>query len=83
MSLERLKTARNRTIGTKQTVKAVEKGQAAMVFIAKDAEEFVVRDVIRLCGEKQVELVYVDTMAALGKACGIEVGAATAAIVKA
>ncbi len=83
MSLERLKAARLKTIGTKQTVKAVEKDQVAAVFVAKDADEFVVRDVVRLCQEKQIELVYVETMAALGKACGIEVGAATAAIIKA
>lgn len=82
MSLEQLKTARARVIGTKQTAKAVEKGQATLVYIARDAEEFVIRDVLRACRERNIETLYVETMAALGKACGIEVGAATAAIIK-
>lgn len=81
MSIESLKAAKQRTIGSKQTAKAIEKGTARLVFVAKDADEFVTRDIIRACRERQVELIFVDSMAALGNACGIEVGAATAAIV--
>ncbi|HYG58897.1 MAG TPA: ribosomal L7Ae/L30e/S12e/Gadd45 family protein [Symbiobacteriaceae bacterium] len=83
MSLERLKTARKKSIGTKQTAKAVEKGSARVVFVARDAEEHVTRDILRLTREKGVELVLADSMMALGKACGIEVGAAVAAILDA
>jgi len=77
---ERLAGAKAKTVGTKQTLKALQKGQAGMVFVAEDADERVVRDVLRLCEEKGVEVVYVPSMAKLGQACGIEVGAATAAI---
>lgn len=80
MSLERLKAARKKSIGSKQTAKAMEKGAAKAVYVARDAEEHVVRDVIRIAQARGVELTYVDTMVLLGKACGIEVGAATAAI---
>lgn len=83
MSLERLKTARKKTIGTKQTSKAMEKGTTRTVFVAKDAEEHVTRDIIRMAREHGLELIVVDSMLALGKACGIEVGAATAAILDA
>lgn len=83
MSLERLKTARKKSIGTKQTAKAMEKGSAKVVFLARDAEEHVTRDVARIAREKGVELILVDSMVALGKACGIEVGAAVAAILDA
>jgi len=83
VSLERLKIARKKSIGTKQTAKALEKGNTRTVYVAKDAEEHVIRDVLRLAQEKAAEVVYVDSMLALGKACGIEVGAAAAAILDA
>lgn len=80
MPLERLKSARKKSIGTKQTAKAIEKGITRTVYVAKDAEEHVTREVVRLAREKGIELILVESMGALGKACGIEVGAATAAI---
>lgn len=83
MSLERLKTARKKSIGTKQTAKAMEKGSARLVFVAKDAEEHVTREIIKLAQVKGLELVHIDSMMTLGKACGIEVGAAVAAILEA
>jgi large subunit ribosomal protein L7A len=81
VSLERLKAARKKSIGSKQTAKAMEKGIAKAVYVARDAEEHVVRDVLRIAQAQGVELTYVDSMVMLGKACGIEVGAATAAII--
>jgi large subunit ribosomal protein L7A len=83
MSLERLKTARKKSIGSKQTAKAMEKGSARTVFVAKDAEEHVTREIVKIAQAKGLELVQVDSMMALGKACGIEVGAAVAAILDA
>lgn len=83
MSLERLKSARKKSIGSKQTAKAMEKGSARLVFVAKDAEEHVTREIIKLAQAKGLELVHIDSMMTLGKACGIEVGAAVAAILEA
>lgn len=80
MGLERLKQARKKSIGTKQTVKAIEKGTTREVFVARDAEEHITRDVVRAARDKGLEVTFVDSMVALGKACGIEVGAAAAAI---
>lgn len=82
MPLEQLRKARFKTIGTKQTLKAIEKGKAKMVFVALDADDKVVREVIQGCQEKAVPVVRTESMAVLGKACGIEVGAASAAIVE-
>ncbi|MCR4398839.1 MAG: ribosomal L7Ae/L30e/S12e/Gadd45 family protein [Firmicutes bacterium] len=82
MQLEALRQARRRTVGTKQTAKAVERGNAEKVFVARDADERVVRHIIKLCEENGVEIQYIETMSALGKACGIDVGAASAAILK-
>lgn len=81
MSLEMLKSGK-KAIGTKQTLKAVEKGLADMVFVARDADERVVSPIRALCSQKGVLLEEVATMIELGRACGIEVGAAAAAACK-
>ncbi|HED23496.1 MAG TPA: 50S ribosomal protein L7Ae-like protein [Firmicutes bacterium] len=81
MSLEDLlSNARQKVVGTKQTVKALEKGSVNRVFIARDAEERVVQPILALCEEKKIEPYYIDTMTELGKMCGIKVKAAAAAI---
>ncbi|MHB8927281.1 MAG: ribosomal L7Ae/L30e/S12e/Gadd45 family protein [Bacillota bacterium] len=82
MPLEQLRKARTKTIGTKQTLKAIDKGKAKTVFVALDADEKVVREVLWGCQEKSIPVVRAESMAVLGKACGIEVGAASAAIVE-
>jgi len=79
--LESLRKAKKRTVGTKQTQKAIEKGVAKMVFIARDADDRVVRNIIRGCQEGSIQVEYVESMAELGRACGIDVGAASAAII--
>ena len=68
-----------KVVGIKQTQKALKDGAAVRVFVADDAEMRVIRPIIDLCSENGVELVNVPTMAELGSACGIEVGAACAA----
>lgn len=82
MPLEKLRSARKKTIGTKQTKKAVEKDLAKTVFIAHNADPQVTRDLENLCKEKGVAVTYVETMEILGKACGIDVGSASASILE-
>lgn len=69
-------------VGTKQTIKAVEQNKAALVYVARDTDPKLMNKVIAACKKHGVEIHYVDTMKQLGKACGIEVGAAMAALVK-
>ncbi len=71
-----------KTVGVKQSTKAVENGVAAEVIIAKDCEQRVVRNIIELCEKTSVKITYVDSMKQLGKACGIEVEAAVVCILK-
>ncbi len=80
--LQDLKMASARTVGMKQTLKAIQGGNAHCVYLAKDVEDYVAAKIKGLCGKAQVELLLVDTMKDLGEACGIQVGAATAAILK-
>lgn len=82
MPASSLEEAEKKTVGAKQTLKALQKGAAKKVFIASDAEQHVIKPLLQLCHEKNVPVVMVDTMKDLGKACGIEVGCASAALVE-
>ena len=67
--------------GANEATKAIEKGTAKLVIIAEDVtpEEIVVH-MPGLCEEKGIPFVYVPTKLDLGKALGLTVGAAAAAI---
>jgi len=82
MPLSLIKKAKKKVVGTKQTLKSIEKGKVEKVYVAKDAEAHVVKDLLEKCQAIGIEVAYVDTMAELGKACGIDVGAASAAIIE-
>ena len=67
-------------VGTKQTAKTVEQGKARMVYVAQDADSSLVGRILQLCKQRGVPVTFVDTMHNLGKACGIDVGTAAAAV---
>lgn len=69
-------------VGVKQSIKAILDGVVKKVFIARDAEQYVTRRILELANESSIEIEYVDTMKELGEACNIDVGAATAVIIK-
>lgn len=71
----------SKTVGLKQTIKALEGNKAQTVYIAKDAEEKLVSKVIDICSNKEVKIYKVESMKILGKKCGIDVGTAVAAII--
>lgn len=71
-----------RTVGARQTLKALQRRAARVVFVARDADPAVVEPILELARGQGVPLVYVDSMQALGRACGIEVGASSAALVE-
>ena len=50
------------------------------IVVAKDADPALTASVMKLAQEKGVDILVVDSMKKLGKACGIEVGAAAVAI---
>lgn len=79
MSYEKVSQAHKLCIGTKQTIKMVEAGKAEQVFVAQDADPRVTSKVVSLCEKSGIDVIYVDSMRKLGKACGIDVGAAMAA----
>ena len=80
MSLEILTNAPQKIIGVKQATKSLKSNKAQILFVAKDAEQHVAREVLQLAEDHGVEVIYLQTMKELGKACEIDVGAATAVI---
>jgi large subunit ribosomal protein L7A len=80
MSYEKVLQAKSIIIGTKQTVKALKIGTVKEIVIAKDADPKMTLKVANSAKEANVPVLYVDSMKKLGKACGIEVGAAAVAI---
>ena len=86
-ALEALEVARDTgTVkkGTNETTKAVERGNAELVFIAEDVQpEEIVMHLPEIADEKDVPFVFVDAQDDVGHAAGLEVGSAAAAIVDA
>jgi len=82
MSYEKVKQAKHLSVGMKQTMKAIELNKARELIIANDADKRLVAKVIQFGKEKKLPITYVDSMKKLGRACGIDVGAATVALLK-
>jgi len=81
MSYEKVKQANHLIVGTKQATKMIEQGKAYEVIVARDADPKITAKTINLCKKMGVQVTFVDSMKQLGKACGIEVGAAVVALV--
>lgn len=79
--LSELRTA-HKVIGVKQSKKAIRDGKAEEVFVALDAEKRVVGPVYELCSETDTKLTEITTMAELGDAAGIDVGAAVVTVLR-
>jgi large subunit ribosomal protein L7A len=69
-------------VGAKQIRKALEKNIALCVFLARNADPAITGPIEAKCIAHQISCAWVASMADLGKACGIDVGAAAAAAVK-
>ncbi|WP_232685883.1 50S ribosomal protein L7Ae [Halobacterium zhouii] len=86
-ALEALEVARDTgTVkkGTNETTKAVERGNASVVYVAEDVSpEEIVMHLPELAAEKGISVVFVETQDDLGNAAGLEVGSAAAAVVDA
>ena len=67
-------------VGAKQLKKAVNAGCARLVFLAENADPAVTEPLEELCRRNHIQITWVASMADLGRACGIEVGAAAAAV---
>lgn len=80
MSYEKVTQAKKTIIGTKQTVKAIRAGIVTDVIVAQDVDERIIAPVLEMAKVHSIPVLYVDSRAKLGKACGIQVAAAVVAI---
>lgn len=69
-------------VGARQLKKALMAGKAKQVFLAEDADPAITEPIAALCRQHEAEAFWVQMMVDLGRACGIEVGAAAAAAVE-
>ena len=67
--------------GAKQLRKALLSGKTQKVFLAQSADPAITEPIAAMCQQNYVEYAWVPSMTDLGRACGIDVGAAAAAVV--
>ncbi|WP_256300174.1 MULTISPECIES: 50S ribosomal protein L7Ae [Haloarchaeobius] len=86
-ALEALEVARDTGSvkkGTNETTKAVERGNAELIYVAEDVQpEEIVMHLPELADEKGIPVVFIETQDDVGHAAGLEVGSAAAAVVDA
>ena len=70
----------NRVVGLKQTRRLLAAGHAGRVFLSKDADRALVEPLLAACRAVGVPAVTEFTMSQLGRAAGIAVGTAAAAV---
>ena len=77
--VEDIKSSR-KCVGIKQSKEAVARGLAKKAFVACDVDAHIKDSFLELCKEMNVSVEFYESKHELGKACGIDVGAACAVI---
>jgi large subunit ribosomal protein L7A len=81
--VQAIKEAKEKIVGLKQTLRAIQQDRVNTVYIADDVEEHILRKISGPCQEKQIPLIKTNmTQKELGQICQIEVGTAIIGIVK-
>ena len=75
-------TGADKVIGMKQSKKMILSGRAAKVFVAHDSDPQIQDMFMDLCLKAGVSVNDEGTLSQLGKACGINVGAAVVTLLK-
>ena len=80
--LQGLADVDRRIVGTKQLLRALDEGKIAHAYVAKDADLLLTKRVVDRCYDMNIPCTQVDSMEKLGRACGIDVKAAAAGLLK-
>ena len=78
---ERLKS-KEKIVGLNQVKRALNNSEISTLYLAEDADEEIINQLIEECEGKKVEIIKVESMKELGRACDIDINAAVAALVK-
>lgn len=76
-------TGQPKVVGVKQSRRAIREGRAVQVFLATNADPALTAPLAELCAAEGVPVEQERTMEELGKAAGIQVGAAVVALLRA
>lgn len=71
---------KNKVVGVNQVKRAISSARVSQVYIAKDADKKIKDEISILCEKEQIPIIKIETMKDLGDACGIDINAATAAL---
>ena len=80
--LEELRIKKRRVVGFKETLKALRKGEVEVIFVSKDCDRELIKEIVELAKEKGAKVEEVVSRKLLGDLVGIDVGAAVAALIK-
>jgi large subunit ribosomal protein L7A len=81
--MQQIKDVKEKIVGLKQTLRAMQQGKVKLVYVADDIEEHVLRKISDACRETDVPLTRLKLcQRELGDFCQIEVGAAVVALLK-
>ncbi|KAI4292520.1 large subunit ribosomal protein L7Ae [Pancytospora philotis] len=79
--LSKLRDTNNVKVGYNEVIKSLNNSSAMLVIVAEDTTPYsIVAPLPVLCEQKGVDIVYVSSKAALGKACKLQVGVIACAI---
>ena len=79
MSLSELAVS-NRVVGIKAVLRALRQKRALKVFLARDADQSMLKEITAEAGGALVEIEWIDEGLSIGRACAIERKAAAAAL---
>lgn len=77
-----LSLTKRRVAGIKQVLRFARAGLLEKVYIAKDADEQVIKKALDVCIEYAIPFDTAYTMHQIGSACGLDVGSACAGVLK-
>lgn len=78
-----IKEAKNKIIGLKQTLRAIQQDKVQVVYIANDIEEHILHQITEICEQKKVPLILLNfNQKEIGRFCQIEVGAAVVSLIQ-
>ena len=69
-------------VGSKQTLKAIANNEAKKVFLAKDIDQPLKKDILKAVNNNNITFEIVESKKELGRFCGIDVSAASAVLLK-
>jgi large subunit ribosomal protein L7A len=69
-------------VGSKQTLKAIAENQVKKIFLAKDIDQPLKKEILEAVNNNNIPFEIVESKNELGRICGIDVSAASAALLK-